>query len=89
MVSHAVKPIIKYMLKQPKKEDDAPLFQISEGNRPTPSYLRKRFKYAAEAIGCGWVNLHTMRHTSASKLFKRKVDIKIISELLGHKRVST
>jgi len=30
-----------------------------------------------------------MRHTYASKLFKKKVDIKVISKLLGHKDVST
>lgn len=79
----------EYMLKQPNKQPDAPLFQTSNGNRPTFSYLRKRFKSAGEAIGCGWINLHTMRHTYASKLFKNKVDIKIISKLLGHKDVST
>jgi len=79
----------EYMLKQPNKKPDAPLFQTSTGSRPTPSYLRKRFKYAGEAIDCGWVNLHTMRHTYASKLFKKKVDIKVISKLLGHKDVST
>lgn len=30
-----------------------------------------------------------MRHTFASRLLKKKVDIKVISELLGHKDVST
>lgn len=79
----------EYMLKQPNKKPNAPLFQTANGNRPTFSYLRKRFKSAGEAIGCGWVNLHTMRHTYASKLFKNRVDIKIISKLLGHKDVST
>lgn len=33
--------------------------------------------------------LHALRHTFASKLIRKKVDIKIISELLGHKKVST
>lgn len=79
----------EYMMKQLNKKSDAPLFQTAAGNRPTPSYLRKRFKYAGEAINCDWVNLHTMRHTYASKLFKNKVDIKVISKLLGHKNVST
>jgi site-specific recombinase XerD len=30
-----------------------------------------------------------MRHTFASKLFKKKIDIKVISKILGHKDVST
>jgi|GEM_PF-1380812 len=34
-------------------------------------------------------SLDLVRHTYASKLFKEKVDIKIICELLGHKDVST
>lgn len=79
----------EYMLKQPKQKPDAPLFQTSSGRRPTPSYLRKRFKFAGEAIECGWVNLHTMRHTFASRLFAKKIDIKVISKLLGHAKVST
>mgnify|MGYP000991010393 CR=1 FL=1 len=83
-------PLLKeYMLKQPKQKPDDPLFQTETGKRPTMSYLRKRFKSAGKAIGCDWVNLHTMRHTYASKLFKNKIDIKIISKLLGHKDVST
>lgn len=79
----------EYMLKQPNQKPDAPLFQTDKGNRPTMSYLRKRFKSAGKAIGCDWVNLHTMRHTFASRLFAKGVDIKIISKLLGHAEVST
>lgn len=83
-------PLLKeYLLKQPKQKPEDPLFQTASGKRPTPSYLRKRFKSAGEAIGCGWVNLHTMRHTFASRLFAKGVDIKVISKLLGHKKVST
>jgi integrase len=84
-----IKLLEEYMLKQPGKKPNDPLFQTDKGNRPTMSYLRKRFKSAGNAIGCEWVNLHTMRHTYASKLFRKKIDIKIISKLLGHKDVST
>lgn len=33
-------------------------------------------------------SLHTLRHTFATRLFKNNVDIKVISELLGHSDVS-
>lgn len=87
--SDIIKLLEEYMMKQLKKKPTDPLFQTDKGNRPTASYLRKRFKYAGQAINCEWVNLHTMRHTYASKLFREKVDIKVISQLLGHKDVST
>ena len=37
-------------------------------------------------IGHG--SLHTLRHTFATRLFKNGVDIKVISELLGHSDIS-
>jgi site-specific recombinase XerD len=33
-------------------------------------------------------SLHTLRHTFATRLFKNGVDVKIISELLGHSDIS-
>ncbi len=87
--SDIVKLLEEYMLSQPNKKPSDPLFQTENGKRPTMSYLRKRFKFAGKAIGCEWVNLHSMRHTYASKLFREKVAIKVISQLLGHKDVST
>jgi len=79
----------KYMLQQPNQDKSAPLFQTLAGTRISPRNALRQFKAAGERIGCVWINLHTMRHTFASKLFKEKVDIKIISKLLGHKDVST
>ena len=87
--SDIIRLLEEYMLKQPKKKPNDPLFQTDTGDRPTASYLRKRFKSAGQACDCDWVNLHTMRHTYASKLFREKIDIKVISQLLGHKDVST
>jgi len=81
--------LAEYMMKQKKKDPEDPLFQTDTGTRPSPSYLRKRFKAAGKAIRCEWVNLHTMRHTFASRLFKEHVDVKVVSELLGHAKVST
>ncbi|MBP3267833.1 MAG: tyrosine-type recombinase/integrase, partial [Ruminococcus sp.] len=33
--------------------------------------------------------LHTLRHTYASTLLRKGIDIKVVSALLGHKKVST
>ncbi|MCX7842863.1 MAG: tyrosine-type recombinase/integrase [Clostridia bacterium] len=77
------------MLKQKNKNDEDPLFQTLDGTRLSPRNVLRQFKAVGERIGCSWINLHTMRHTYASRLFKEKIDIKVISSLLGHKDVST
>ena len=41
-----------------------------------------------EAHNINHGSLHTLRHTFATRLFKNGVDIKVISELLGHSDVS-
>ena len=79
----------QYMLLSRKKEDKAPLFQTRNGTRITARNALRAFKNVGDTCGCGWVHLHTMRHTYASRLFRAGVDIKTISELLGHKKVST
>lgn len=85
----------EYMLRSKKKEDDAPLFQTLSGTRISPRNALRAFKEIGSTIKLPkrstleWVNLHTMRHTYASRLFKEDIDIKVISELLGHSKVST
>jgi len=87
--SNIIKLMKVYMLKQKKQSSSDPLFQTTSGTRLTPRNVLRQFKAAGERIGCEWINLHTMRHTFASRLFKKKVDIKVISKLLGHKDVAT
>jgi integrase len=84
-----IKLMKEYILKQPNQKDSDPLFQTLTGTRLSPRNILRQFKAVGERIGCEWVNLHTMRHTFASNLFAKKVDIKTISKLLGHKKVST
>lgn len=52
--------------------------------RNTQSALAKIKKKA----GINHGSVHTLRHTFATQLFKKGVDIKVISELLGHSDVS-
>lgn len=47
--------------------------------------------YTTIANACGIVNplgIHTLRHTCASLMIKKGVDIKIVSEILGHRDVA-
>lgn len=48
----------------------------------------KTFKTILRNCNLNKTGIHTLRHTFASKLFRNGVDIKTISEILGHSDVS-
>ncbi len=41
-----------------------------------------------ERVGISHIDIHALRHTFAIQLFANKVDIRVISKLLGHLDVS-
>lgn len=55
----------------------------------SPQYVSKRFATLVKRYNLPVIRFHDLRHTHASLLFQQKVDVKIISERLGHSRVST
>lgn len=79
----------EYMAKQFAKKDKDPLLQTRNGTMYSIRNIRKISKEVGADIGCPWVTPHTMRHTFASRLFENGTDIKRISNLLGHAKVST
>ncbi len=56
----------------------------SKGEMIPPERLERTFYRILRNVGISQAGLHSLRHTFASMLFKAKVDIKTISELLGH-----
>ena len=56
----------------------------SKGKMIPPERLERTFYRILRNVGISQAGLHSLRHTFASMLFKAKVDIKTISELLGH-----
>ncbi len=54
-----------------------------------PRSLGKFYKKVIEKINIEYVNFHGLRHTFASILITNGVDIKTVSELLGHANIST
>jgi site-specific recombinase XerD len=67
------------------------LFYGQSINRPiSTSSLRKIFNSAVEKSGIQKIcHLHTLRHSYATHLLNKGVDIRIIQKLLGHRSVST
>lgn len=51
------------------------------------SFIRKMHAITEKA-GIPRVNVHSMRHTFASRLLEAGVDLKIVQELLGHENIS-
>lgn len=63
---------------------------IAKGEMPSPAHLLTRFKVARDF--CGYPEnlvIHSLRHTTNTRMRKEGVDIKIRMKMLGQKTVST
>ena len=57
----------------------------SKNNKPVPKRAFDRaYRQICSKAGIDPVGLHSLRHTFASKLFRKGADVKTVSELLGH-----
>lgn len=69
-------------------EDDDLIFCWEDGTRYSPDYISRKFREASAAAGLPRIKLHEGRHTAASLALEAGVDIKIVSERLGHSSTS-
>lgn len=69
---------------------DRVIFPGYNGKHLSPRQISRLFKQAARAAGITKpVTLHTLRHSFATHLLERGVDIRIIQALLGHTKLTT
>jgi len=69
---------------------DRVIFPGYNGKHLSPRQISRRFKQAAKAAGITKpVTLHTLRHSFATHLLERGVDIRVIQALLGHTKLTT
>ena len=57
------------------------------GNLIRPNTLTQRFSDLLQRYNLRKIRFHDLRHTFASMLFAKGVDVKIVSKLLGHSSV--
>jgi integrase len=60
------------------------VFAREDGTPVPPDYVSKHFAVLAAAAGLPRITLHMGRHTAASLALEADLDIKIVSEQMGH-----
>lgn len=65
-------------------------FVITEdnGTRPSLSYISRFFNRRIKSSGLPHVRLHDLRHTAASLMLLEGIDLKTVSEILGHSSIT-
>lgn len=83
-ISEDIKNIINYN----NFEDN--FYILTNNLKPCePRSYRKFYVKVIKEIGLEYVNFHGLRHTFASLMITNGIDIKTVSELLGHANIST
>lgn len=65
---------------------------VVSGRLPTRNYLRRQWAKAKDAMELtddGNFVFHCCRHTRATRLLEAGIDIRVVKEMLGHKRIET
>lgn len=65
------------------------IFTSESGNFVDRSFINLQFRRFVKGTSFEFATLHTLRHCNATLLINSGIDLKIVSELLGHSDVST
>ena len=75
-------------LRQTQQKKSDIIFCSNKGTYVSPRNYERAFLRVVEKAGIEKCNAHTLRHTYATRLFECGVDAKVVSEFLGHSKVS-
>lgn len=79
---------LKTIIEQHRRESGYVLTR-SNGRFTEPRLLQNKFAGCLAECGIEKVNFHTLRHTFATRCIEAGIDVKTLSELLGHSDVKT
>lgn len=84
--SNRIIPVPEFIIKLLKKYNyDNNNYIFTNSNKPKdPRTVEKYFSNLLDKLNIKNLNFHSLRHSYATRLREQKVDIKVISELLGH-----
>ncbi len=68
--------------------DAGMVFTREDGRALRPEYVTRHFQDLTEKVGLRPIRLHDLRHTSASLALAAGVDLKVVSERLGHSQLA-
>jgi site-specific recombinase XerD len=72
----------------PDQSETVLIFRTKTKNFIRPRNAERSFCRIADKAGISKCNFHTARHSYATRLFELGIPTKIVSELLGHSKVS-
>jgi integrase len=72
----------------PAWNDQGLVFTREDGSPVRPGYATRHFKHLAAVAGLPVIRLHDLRHTNASLALQAGVDLKVVSERLGHSQLA-
>lgn len=72
------------ILSEMQQQDDIYLLSGKSDKIPEPRALQNHFKSVLKQCGIEDINFHILRHTFATRCIEAGVDVKSLSEILGH-----
>ena len=72
----------------PEWDDEGLVFTREDGSPLRPGYETRHLEKLAQDAGLPPLRLHDLRHTNASLALQAGVDLKVVSERLGHSQLA-
>lgn len=88
-ITRRTEEAITSYLEERNDNEKALFIATQNGKRITPDTIRKIFQNACKRSDFINVHPHTIRHSFATRLLDREVDIRYIAELMGHESLDT